>query len=365
MLELDGVTVEYGDLTAVNGVSLSVADGELFCLLGPSGSGKSTVLRAVAGFERPTAGQIRLNGTDVTTVPPYDRDCSMVFQDWALFPEQSVLENVAFGPKMAGVDETARHTRAREMLELVEMGGYEDAQPAQLSGGQKQRVALARSLAVEPDLLLLDEPLSNLDRQLRETMQLELKRIHERVGTTMLYVTHDQDEAFTLGDRLAIMNRGRLVQVGEPARVYEEPAEEFVESFLGSTNFFDCQVLAVDERPTLETPTGGEFRPPISATGVSAGDEVTVSVRPEHLTVEPASADGGTVEHEQVVLTATVTETIHRGASVRIYLTAGDADLFVERPVAAGTAMTTGDALRVGWDPADATYFDAAGERLQ
>jgi spermidine/putrescine transport system ATP-binding protein len=381
-LELDSVTTRYGDFTAVDDVSLSVDDGELFCLLGPSGSGKSTVLRTIAGFETPTDGTVRIGGEDVTGTPPYDRDCSMVFQEWALFPDKTVLENVAFGPKMAGVNEADRTERARELLDLVEITAQADARPAELSGGQRQRVALARSLAVDPDLLLLDEPLSSLDRKLRETMQIELKRIHERVGTTMVYVTHDQDEAFTLADRLGVMDGGRLVQVGAPATVYEDPTDRFVESFLGSTNFLDCRVAATDPL-ALDTPLGVTLSAPVSDEGLSVGDAVTVSLRPERLGVAPASGadattaavataedggdgDGGqSGDGETVAVAGAVTETIHRGSDVRLRLSVGDATLVVAEPVDSGRTRQTGEDVTVRFRPGDAVYFDASGARCR
>ncbi|MFC7227709.1 ABC transporter ATP-binding protein [Salinirubellus salinus] len=372
MLELDGLTVSYGDLTAVDGVSLRVAEGELCCLLGPSGSGKSTVLRAISGFETPTGGRVLLDGVDVTDLPPNERDTSMVFQDWALFPQQSVQENVEFGLRVAGVDAAEREARARETLELVEMDGYEDSRPGQLSGGQKQRVALARSLVVDPDLLLLDEPLSSLDRRLRETMQLELKRIHDRVGTTMLYVTHDQDEAFTLGDRLGVMDGGELVQVDTPETVYDDPTDRFVESFLGTTNFVECTVT--DGRaPTLSTPFGVAFDAPVDGSGLEPDDAVTVSLRPERLAFAPAAeaeremtpqtaGDGG---ESAVSVVATVEETVYRGADLRVRLSAGDADLFVEPSVASAPNVEPGDRLAVRFTPSDALYFDASGARCR
>nr|WP_227738907.1 ABC transporter ATP-binding protein [Halorientalis pallida] len=372
MLELDGITTRYGELTAVDNVSLRVETGELFCLLGPSGCGKSTILRTVAGFETPAAGRVSIGGTDVTDRPPHERDCSIVFQDWALFPDKSVLANVAFGLKMQGVGKTERRERARERLELVEIAEYADAAPAALSGGQKQRVALARSLTVDPDLLLLDEPLSNLDRRLRETMQLELTDIHDRLETTMVYVTHDQNEAFTLADRMGVMNDGRLVQVGEPATVYDDPRNRFVESFLGSTNFLSCRVAGAGDRPMLETPLGVRFRAPIDGADLAVDESVVVSLRPERLTVEhpttgsrsepTAVEDGGA---DTVTVTGTVTETIHRGSDVRIRLSVGDADLFVEEPVATGLTVAAGDRLALRWSPGEAVYFDTAGERCR
>jgi spermidine/putrescine transport system ATP-binding protein len=395
VLELDSVTTKYGDFTAVDDVSLSVADGELFCLLGPSGSGKSTVLRTIAGFETPTAGTVRIGGVDVTGTPPYDRDCSMVFQEWALFPDKTVVENVAFGLKMAGVGETARRERAHELLDLVEITAQAEARPAELSGGQRQRVALARSLAVDPDLLLLDEPLSSLDRKLRETMQIELKRIHDRVGTTMVYVTHDQDEAFTLADRLGVMDAGKLIQVDRPASVYEDPTDRFVESFLGSTNFLDCRVAGIEAGSgvALDTPLGVTVRAPLtgSETDLAVGDVITMSLRPERLGIAPASGaadsarpnvttpeaspveDGGRSADpagtdgpgEAVAVAGTVAETIHRGSDVRLRLSVGEATLVAAEPVESGRSRSVGDGVTVRFRPAEAVYFDASGARCR
>jgi spermidine/putrescine transport system ATP-binding protein len=369
MLELDGVTTTYGDLTAVDDVSLSVPEGELFCLLGPSGCGKSTLLRTIGGLESPAAGTIRLGGEDVTDAAPNERDCSLVFQDWALFPNKSVRENVAFGPKMAGVDRETRTERALSALEMVEIAEYADADPTELSGGQKQRVALARSLTVDPDLLLLDEPLSNLDRRLRETMQLEIRDIQADLGTTMVYVTHDQNEAFTLADRMGVMDDGALVQVGEPAAVYEDPHNRFVESFLGSTNFLECRVAQPGDRPVLETPLGTRVPAAIEEADLSAGDPVTLSIRPERIDVDarPQTAveDGGVVAGERVTVAGTVTERIHRGSDVALYVSVGDADLAVRQPVADGMALDPGTDLALHWHPGDAVYFDAAGERYR
>ncbi|WP_247005405.1 ABC transporter ATP-binding protein [Halorientalis litorea] len=366
MLELDGVTVRYDDITAVDDVSLTVDDGELFCLLGPSGCGKSTALRTIAGFEEPATGRVRIAGVDVTDNPPHRRDCSIVFQDWALFPNKTVHENVAFGPKMAGVSKAERREQAREKLDLVEMASYADAAPAELSGGQKQRVALARSLAVDPDLLLLDEPLSNLDRRLRESMQIEIKDIQRRLETTMVYVTHDQNEAFTLADRLGVMDSGRLVQVGDPTTVYDDPRNRFVESFLGSTNFITCRVVAADDRPILSSPVG-RFRAPIRDASVGQGDTVVVSLRPEWMTLDAGATaieDGG-IATEAVTTTCSVVETIHRGSSVRLRLSADGASLFAEVPVGTGIDVTADDTVTLQWRPADAIYFSEAGDRYR
>ncbi|SDE87131.1 ABC transporter ATP-binding protein [Halorientalis regularis] len=371
MLEVEGVTTRYGELTAVDDVSLTVADGELFCLLGPSGCGKSTVLRTIAGFEEPASGDISIRGTDITGRPPHQRDCSIVFQDWALFPHKTALENVAFGLKMQGVDAAERRERAQEALDLVEVGSQAEAAPDELSGGQRQRVALARSLTVDPDLLLLDEPLSNLDRRLRESMQIELKDIQRRLETTMVYVTHDQNEAFTLADRLGVMNDGELVQVGDPGTVYDDPKSRFVEAFLGSTNFVPCRVVAVEEQPILAAPFGVRFQAPIDAGSLAQDDTIVVSLRPERLDLNPAAEvaaraveDGG-VATDEVSVPCAVVETIRRGSSVRIRLSAEETDLFVEVPVEEGIDMTAGDTVALQWATDDAVYFAETGERCR
>jgi len=387
LLELDGITVQYGALTAVDDLSLSVERGELLCLLGPSGCGKSTTLRTIAGFERPDAGRVRLGDegapTDVTGTQPNDRDTAMVFQDWALFPNKSVRENVAFGLKMDGVSDTDRQARADEMLSLVEMTDHADDDPTQLSGGQKQRVALARSLAVDPTLLLLDEPLSNLDRRLREDMQLELKSIHERLETTMVYVTHDQDEAFTLADRIAVVNDGSVEQVGPPASVYTDPETLFVESFLGTTNLVDCTVrraqtptetadaqVADGGRVALETPLGEPLFAPATETAVSEDDHVTASLRPEQLSVTAGSdtvdsAERDTASGDGLTTTGTVESRLHRGSQVRYEIAVGEETLVTHRRIADQLDVTEGETVVVDCSAASINFFDAEGQRLR
>jgi putative spermidine/putrescine transport system ATP-binding protein len=236
---LRGVRKVFGAVTAVDGVDLEVADGEFFAMLGPSGSGKTTVLRLIAGFERPTAGTVRLGGRDVTELPPFQRDANTVFQDYALFPHLNVLANVEYGLKVKRVKKAERRSRALAALATVRLEGYERRKPAQLSGGQRQRVALARALVNRPKVLLLDEPLGALDRKLREEMQTELKTIQRQVGITFLFVTHDQQEALTMSDRIAVFNAGRVEQVGTPAEVYERPATPFVAGFVGTSNLIE------------------------------------------------------------------------------------------------------------------------------
>ncbi|WP_163746049.1 ABC transporter ATP-binding protein [Mycolicibacterium helvum] len=238
-IELRGVRKVFGDVTAVEGADLTVADGELFAILGPSGSGKTTVLRMIAGFEQPTAGTIHLGGTDVTALPPAKRDTNTVFQDYALFPHMTVAQNVEYGLKVKGVARPERRERTAAALDMVRLSGHAARKPTQLSGGQQQRVALARALVGRPKVLLLDEPLGALDLKLREQMQVELKAIQREVGITFVIVTHDQDEALTLCDRLAVFNNGRIEQIGAAREVYENPANRFVADFVGTSNVVD------------------------------------------------------------------------------------------------------------------------------
>ncbi len=236
---LAGIRKSYGDVVAVERVDLEIARGEFFTLLGPSGSGKTTTLRIVAGFERPDSGRVLLRGEDVTDRPPYARDVNTVFQDYALFPHMTVAENVEYGLRVKGVRRQERRRRAQEALELVRLEGFGSRKPLQLSGGQRQRVALARAIVNRPQVLLLDEPLGALDLKLRQEMQAELKRIQQEVGITFVYVTHDQEEALTMSDRIAVFSHGRIEQVGGPAEVYERPANEFVAGFVGVSNVLE------------------------------------------------------------------------------------------------------------------------------
>lgn len=261
------VSRHFGDVVAVDGISLDIPDGEFFTMLGPSGSGKTTCLRLIAGFERPTAGVILLYGKDVTSLPPYERQVNTVFQDYALFPHMSVAENIAYGLMIRKVPQPERQRRVEEMLDLVRLSGLGGRRPAQLSGGQRQRVALARALVNHPRVLLLDEPLGALDLKLRQQMQIELKSIQQRVGITFIYVTHDQEEALTMSNRLAVFNHGRVEQVGTPAEIYEHPRTPFVAGFVGVSN------LVSGELARLLT-----------------GSSDTFSIRPEKIRMAPPGA---------------------------------------------------------------------------
>jgi putative spermidine/putrescine transport system ATP-binding protein len=246
---LRGLTKRYDDVTAVDGIDLTVARGEFFTFLGPSGSGKTTTLRLIAGFELPDAGEVLLRGEDVASKPPFARDVNTVFQDYALFPHMTVQENVEYGLRVKKVAKAERRKRAEEALQMVRLEGYGERKPAQLSGGQRQRVALARAIVNRPQVLLLDEPLGALDLKLRQEMQVELKRIQQEVGITFVYVTHDQEEALTMSDRLAVFDQGRIVQIGEPSEVYEHPQSEFVAGFVGVSNVLEREGRRFTVRP--------------------------------------------------------------------------------------------------------------------
>jgi putative spermidine/putrescine transport system ATP-binding protein len=262
-VQLEGLRKSYGDVAAVDGVDLEIARGEFFTMLGPSGSGKTTTLRLIAGFERPDEGRILLAGRDVSGDPPYARDVNTVFQDYALFPHMTVAENVAYGLKVKGVPKRERGQRVEEALRTVRLTGFEGRRPAQLSGGQRQRVALARAIVNHPQVLLLDEPLGALDLKLRQEMQIELKRIQREVGITFIYVTHDQDEALTMSDRIAVFAAGKIEQVGPPAEVYEHPLTEFVAAFVGVSNLLVREGKRISVRPEkIRILDDGERREP-------------------------------------------------------------------------------------------------------
>ena len=295
-VRFEGVTKRFGDVLAVDDVDLEVNEGVFFSMLGPSGSGKTTCLRMIAGFEEPTAGRILLAGRDVAGSPPFAREVNTVFQDYALFPHMTVAGNVGYGLKVRKVPAADRRTRIGEALEMVQLGGYGDRRPAQLSGGQRQRVALARALVLRPKVLLLDEPLGALDLKLRQAMQVELKEIQQQVGLTFIYVTHDQEEALTMSDRLAVFNAGRVEQVGSPAEVYERPASGFVAGFVGVSNVLSAATAAA---------ITGSSRP--------------VTIRPEkiHLELDPDAE----VEADEHTATGTVTKVVYLGAVTRYTVT--------------------------------------------
>ena len=290
-VELLRVTKKFGDTVALDDVSLQIGDGEFFSLLGPSGCGKTTSLRLIAGFELPSEGEVRIGGEVQSRRPAYQRPVNTVFQNYALFPHMTVFENTAFGLEMSRVPRKEIRSRVHQALEMVQLPGKEDRKPKQLSGGQQQRVALARALVNRPKVLLLDEPLGALDLKLRKAMQLELKALQDRVGITFVYVTHDQEEALTMSDRIAVMNRGRVLQVGSPTDIYEHPASRFVADFIGETNFLEGQVSALDG--DLATVALDTFRVTSTyAQRPAVGQTVTVAVRPEKIRLSRQPLEG-------------------------------------------------------------------------
>ncbi len=288
-VSISNVRRDYGAVVAVDGVSLDIGAGEFVSLLGPSGSGKTTLLMMLAGFEQPQSGSITVGGLDVTRVAPNKRDIAMVFQKYALFPHMTVSENIAFPLLMRKVDKTERARKVAKALEMVKLEGYGARKPAELSGGQQQRVALARAIVFDPPVILMDEPLGALDKKLRQHMQIELKQLQRRLGATVIYVTHDQEEALTMSDRVAVLNHGKLMQYGPPRELYDRPADAFVADFLGEMNFIDGVVAAIDGGTGTVALAGGAVSAPVSP-GLAKGDPVRVAIRPEFIELRPADA---------------------------------------------------------------------------
>jgi putative spermidine/putrescine transport system ATP-binding protein len=334
-LDIDQLAKRYGDFYAVRDVSLSVADGEFLVLLGPSGCGKTTTLRMVAGFIEPTAGQVRLAGGDVTLLPPWKRNTGMVFQSYALFPHLTVAQNVAFGLEMRKLPKPEIDKRVDEALALVRLAGFGVRLPRQLSGGQQQRVALARALAIRPDVLLLDEPLSNLDAKLRQEVRVEIRELQRQLGLTTVMVTHDQEEALTMADRLVVMNEGTVHQVGTQRDLYERPADRFVAGFVGRTTFL------------AGTVEGGRFRTDGGldlAVAGSAPGRAALSLRPERLEIAPGSLG---LDND---LPGTVEFVSYLGAQIDIHVRLSPADrLVVQIANRGGFAPEVGQQVHVGW----------------
>ena len=289
LLEIRGVSKKFGDFIAVNNVDLDIYQGELFCLLGGSGCGKTTLLRMLAGFEKPSSGQILIDGQDMSEVPPYKRPTNMMFQNYALFPHMTVEKNIAFGLEQDGLAKSEISDKIDSILRLVELQDYKKRRPQQLSGGQRQRVALARALVKQPKLLLLDEPLSALDKKLREQTQFELMNIQDKVGVTFVVVTHDQEEAMTLSTRIAVMDRGRFIQTGTPTEIYEYPRDRFVADFIGSANILDGKVVSNLEGLIEVSTYLGKFSFK-SNSNISEGSDLFVGLRPEKINISKASS---------------------------------------------------------------------------
>jgi spermidine/putrescine transport system ATP-binding protein len=353
-VRLVDVVKRFGDTFAVDHIDLEVRKGEFFSLLGPSGCGKTTTLRMIGGFEQATSGLIELQGQDVTWLPPFQRNVNTVFQNYALFPHLSIFENVAFGLRRKGAKDDEVKRRVHEMLELVELPGFEARKPTQISGGQAQRVALARALINKPAVLLLDEPLGALDLKLRKQMQVELKRIQQEVGITFIYVTHDQEEAMTMSDRIAVMNRGRYEQLGDPESLYERPTTRFVAGFLGVSNLLPGTIEGVDDGyASLRLAEGAVVRAPRSLVEGDTGSAVEIGVRPEKFRLRETT-DAVPAGHNQ--LSGTVRDASYLGVSTQYeVVTAGGGSLTVyEQNVERATRAELwrpGEAVVMTWSP--------------
>ena len=349
-VRLEDVSKVFKDAVAVDGVDLEIQGGEFFSLLGPSGCGKTTTLRMIGGFEEPTSGRVFLGGADVTDLPPHKRGVNTVFQSYALFPHLNVYENVAYGLKRKKVAGPEVTERVGKMLELMDLTGYEKRKKNQLSGGQQQRVALARALVNQPEVLLLDEPLGALDLKLRKQMQVELKRIQQEVGITFLYVTHDQEEAMTMSDRIGVMNKGRLEQVGAPEDVYEVPATSFVASFLGASNQLAGDVEGVSgDVGKVRLRSGEVIQVPASRLPVTSGP-VSVGVRPEKLQIV-READSPPYSN---TVSATVVVSAYTGVATSYICRTGsgeEIDIYVQNVSGSGEAVGSGASVRLSWDP--------------
>ena len=363
-VELDHVTKRFDDVTAVDDVNFDIEEGKFLTLLGPSGCGKTTTLRCIAGFETPTEGEVRIDGERVNEIPPFERETSMVFQSYALFPHMTVHENVAFGLQMKGIPGedgagtsrgitgalsglVRRHgseeidARVERVLDLVELPGMGDRDVDELSGGQQQRVALARALVTEPTVLLLDEPLGALDLKLRKNMQVELKNLQEELGITFVYVTHDQEEALTMSDEIAVMNEGQLEQLGTATEIYEEPASEFVADFIGETNLIRGTYSETDDGAIVE---GGELTFTVPKTDGASG-ELAFAIRPEKIRIGEEAGD------QQNHYTATVTDEIYKGNIGKFVMTLENGqELTVDMQIRdQGQYLSTGKQVEVGW----------------
>ncbi len=355
-VELKKVSKHFGAVVAVDDISLSINDGEFFSLLGPSGCGKTTTLRLIAGFELPTAGEIYIGEAVQGDTPPYRRPVNTVFQNYALFPHMTIFQNVAFGLEMRKVSKEEIRQRVAEALEMVQLPGMENRKPEQLSGGQQQRVALARALVNRPKLLLLDEPLGALDLKLRKAMQLELKALQHRVGITFVYVTHDQEEALTMSDRIAVMNEGHVLQVGGPEGIYEQPANRFVADFIGETNFLEGRtegrradeiVVTIDDVLPIHTSL---------EKGVGMGEKITVAIRPEKISVhaEPPTPQAVPGVVEEVIYTGTDTRYLVR-LTERSIVTVRQQNV----GVGAGASFAVGAQVYLHWQPESARLLKA------
>ena len=353
-VEMRKVTKRFGNFTAVAAVTLAIREGEFFSLLGPSGCGKTTSLRMIAGFDLPTEGEIYLHGRPVGQLPPFKRNVNTVFQSYALFPHLTVYQNVAFGLEMKKVVRAEIARRVGEALEMVRLPNVSNRKPHQLSGGQKQRVALARALVNRPEVLLLDEPLGALDLKLRKAMQLELKELQRQLGITFIFVTHDQEEALIMSDRIGVMNDGLLLQVGSPQEIYDRPTSRFVADFIGETNFLPCEVVAVNGGLTAVTVGGSLTMQAATGEPVTAGQQATLTIRPEKIHIHPA---GTPPLGDEVVYPGRIVDAVFMGTDTRFSVALAEAVMVEVREQNVNISLERfgpGQAVAVSWQPRSA-----------
>ena len=350
---LRGLTKRFGEMVAVDNLDLDIPQGGFFALLGPSGCGKTTTLRMIGGFEEPTAGTIELAGKEITQEPPHKRDVNTVFQSYALFPHMTVAENVAFGLERKKVDKAERKTRVAEALELVELSSLASRRPTQMSGGQQQRVALARALVNRPRALLLDEPLGALDLRLRKQLQLELSQIQRDVGITFIHVTHDQEEAMTMADTIAVMRDGRIDQLGSATELYDHPRTAFVANFLGNSNLIDADVVSNSGAfAEVDADGGARLRVPSEPVAAAGSAQIRIGVRPEKMTL--ASANGDSAATDSNALLGHIVDAAYIGLATQYVVhTDGGADLqvFVQNSANGTSGLEEGDRVVASWDP--------------
>ena len=362
LLVFDHVTKRFGALTAVDDVSLSITKGEFFSLLGPSGCGKTTLLRMLGGFEKPDSGRIYLEGKDITDLPPNQRRIHTVFQNYALFPTMTIWDNIAFSLKLAKLPKGEIEEKVDAMLEMIQLSEHAWKYPNQLSGGQKQRVAIARALVDRPQVLLLDEPLAALDLKLRQHMLIELDAIHDQVGITFMYVTHDQGEAMSLSDRIAVINKGHVEQLDAPAKIYEAPASRFVASFIGDTNFFSGEIAAVDGDYCLIACAGFPQIKAFNDKNLKVGQKIDLSVRPEKIRVTknpPLPEKGASIN----VFPSEVQDIVYQGVYTKYWLKSSDLRISALKPHSRFTldeeSVTWNDKVFVWWHPDDAYMVES------
>ncbi len=359
-LQITGATIRierlsktFDEVVAVDNVSLEVEKGEFMTFLGPSGSGKTTILNMIAGFERPTGGDIYVNGRSIGYIPPFKRDIGMVFQNYALFPHMTVYENIAFPLTTRKLSKDEIRTKVQEALTLVKLQQYGDRYPKQLSGGQQQRIALARAMIFKPPVLLMDEPLGALDKKLREHMQLEIKHLHEELGFTIIYVTHDQSEALTMSDRVVVLNAGKIDQVGSPGELYDKPRNKFVADFIGETNLFEGKILN-REGDIISIETNGVVRIQGLQQEEIKGERVSISLRPEKIVFL------NDAEERQNIYSGTLKDIVYVGETTKFYiaLEGGGEEIFLKLQNRKGVPkLSRGDTVRIGWDIDDMTIF--------